>query len=332
MTDERAVDAADVVAIVRASGLAVTGAVTALDAGVSVEAWRAESDGGPLVVLVERAGLAGGERRQRAAFEARHALLAQLHPRDPRCPRPLATQADAGAADPLSGARSWAVATFVAGTPLDPDRHADAARELGVLLRALHDLPAAGHGMLADERGALRGLADDPTAGLLLRWPWLWPFDGRPLVAHPVVRAAPALVGGLAALRAPLLRWADPAIPTAVCHGDLKPNHARIDADGRLAGLIDFGDAMVAPRAWDLATFAWHAGWPAVDALLEGYEPKRLLRESLRAEAEHLVVPLVLGYFERDVRRGAPAGETGEAPRTLAFLADAVPRALRHAR
>ena len=74
----------------------------------------------------------------------------------------------------------------------------------------------------------------------------------------------------------------------------------------------------------------WGHSGERYDALLEGYESKRILRESLRAEAEHLVVPLVLGYFERDARRDAPAGV--RPPRTLTFLEEAVPRALRHAR
>jgi Ser/Thr protein kinase RdoA (MazF antagonist) len=327
-------DAGGVAAILRACGLR-PGAVAPVTGGVTAAAWRAETDAGPVAVLVERPECVEGPRRVRAAFEARHGLLARLHALDARTPRPIATNVDAGERDPLEGTLPWSVATFVDGAPLDSRRDeetsASGARPLGALLRALHGLPAEGHGMLADDRDALHGVAADPAAGLLVRWPRLWPFDGRPLVEHPIVRTAPHLVGGLAALRAPLLRWAEPGVATVVCHGDLKPEHVRVDADAALAGLIDFGDAMVAARGWDFASFAWHGGWPLLDALLEGYESKRVLREMLCAEAELLAVPLVLGYFDRDVRRRAPAAPAAR-PRTLEFLEATIPLALRHAR
>jgi len=319
-----------VTAIARACGLTPRAAAPLAD-GVSTVAWRVETGGEALVVSVERPASLAGPRRVRAAFEARASLLERLHPRDPRVPRAIVTHADVDPrADPLGGRLPWAVTSFVDGRPLGagdpparPDPRERAARELGTLLRALHALPASGWGMLADERGAPRGVAGEPAKGLLVRWPGLWPFDGRPLIAHPIAPAAPHLVGALAALREPLLRWGDPTLARAICHGDLTPTHVLSSPDGALAGLIDFGDAMVAAPAWDLAGFAWHHGWPLLSTLLEGYEPRRLRREILLAEAQQLSIALALRYYDRD----AASGRGGE--RAVRFIEETLPLAIR---
>lgn len=55
-----------------------------------------------------------------------------------------------------------------------------------------------------------------------------------------------------------------------LCHGDLKAAHILVD-DGRLAGVIDWGDALVADPWFDIARFAHRSPEPSLELLLESY-------------------------------------------------------------
>lgn len=316
----------DVAAIV----VAVTGVrperVTRLGSGVTTEGWRADTGTGPLAVLVDlpdesRPAHASGTP---AGYESRHALLERLHPLDGRVPRPLATNRSEGIEDPLGGARSWAVTELSEGEPFhEAGSPAEAARDLGGLLARLHALPVERYGMLEQTREALRGVADGLAEGILSRWPGLWPFDGAPLVAHPIVKAAPALLGELSALREQLLRYAEVDV-VAVCHLDLHGEHILV-RDGRLSGLFDFGDACIVPPAFDIASFAHHNGWPLTEALVEGYESNRIMREVRLAEAQQLAVALAL----QKVGKYTIYPDEMRMARALAFLQQTLPLALR---
>jgi aminoglycoside phosphotransferase (APT) family kinase protein len=58
----------------------------------------------------------------------------------------------------------------------------------------------------------------------------------------------------------------------SLCHGDLKLGHVLVD-DDRLAGVIDWGDAVVGDPVWDIARFAHRADASSLSLLLEGYDP-----------------------------------------------------------
>src|SRR5690606_1539689 len=178
------------------------------------------------------------------------------------------------------------------------------AREVGELLATLHATPAGGYGLLAGGEGEeLHGAAADPAAGFTSRFgSALWPFDGRPLAAHPIVQVAPHLVLQVGGLREQLLAYGEAGAATAVCHTDLNPGHVWIE-DGHLTGLIDFGDAAVLPPAMDIAYFAYVYGWGLTGPLLEGYTSNRILQEVRRAEAHQLAVFLGLQRIEKYRRR-----------------------------
>ena len=66
----------------------------------------------------------------------------------------------------------------------------------------------------------------------------------------------------------------------ALCHGDPKPDHLLVDA-GRLAGVIDWGDAVVGDPLWDIARFSHRADARSISLLLAGYDPDGTLADAL---------------------------------------------------
>lgn len=296
--------------------------------GVTAVAWRVEADHGPYCVLIglpphgpesEWPG-AGGQ------IGARTAVLTALHERDPRCPEVLGTDASEGVPDRLRR-WSWMVTTWMTGAPLESpsDMTPQMAREVGELLATLHAIPVTGHGMLRDTPEELRGASDEPGADFTSRWGQaLWPFDGRPLAAHPVIQLAPQLALQVGALREQLLAYANQGA-RALCHTDFSVGHLWAE-DGHLTGLIDFGDASVLPPAIDLALFASVYGWPMTEALLEGYAANSVLRDIRRAEAYQLAVLVALQRIEKHTR---VRPDEAKARRAVEFLEASLPLAVR---
>jgi aminoglycoside phosphotransferase (APT) family kinase protein len=153
----------------------------------------------------------------------------------------------------------------VAGGPITADH--PALRELGAGLRRLHDVKLPGFGWLAeaswDERGPV-SLPHGSWTGFLNSLTG----DARRLgsvIAAPVADAAAAAMD----VHAEALAAVEVG---ALCHGDLKPAHVRVEG-GRLTGMIDWGDAVVGDPLWDIARFAHRTDARSLASLLEGYEP-----------------------------------------------------------
>ena len=158
---------------------------------------------------------------------------------------------------------------IVAGHPALP--------EVGVGLRRLHTVRLPGFGWLAEAAWDKRGDV------ALLHRSWRSFLQGicgdarrladRYVVAAPVAEAAAAAIDAhtdaLAAVEV-----------GSLCHGDLKAAHILVEA-GRLAGVIDWGDAVVGDPLWDIARFAHRADAGSVSLLLAGYDPARALVDAL---------------------------------------------------
>ncbi|GAA5500726.1 hypothetical protein Dxin01_00451 [Deinococcus xinjiangensis] len=168
----------------------------------------------------------------------------------------------------LPSGRAYCLEGLVRGDDSEPSRAGWA--ELGQTLAALHALSHTGHGLLQDRPDALCGASQTPESGLLTRLRRVWPFDAAPLESHPLLWRAPELGPPLWALADELKAVLHSQ--TAVCHTDLHHNQL-IWRGGRLAALLDFGDATVAPPAWDSASLAFYHGWDAV--MLAGLEAGR---------------------------------------------------------
>ena len=192
--------------------------------------------------------------------------------------------ADAGCAAPAILARgrlgtddrmSAFIMRWVAGGPIVAGH--PALPEVGVGLRRLHTVRLPGFGWLAeaswDERGGFS----------LLHSSWLGFLQGicsdvRSLADSSVV-AAPVAEAAAAAIDAHADALAAVEVGS-LCHGDLKAAHILVEA-GRLAGVIDWGDAVVGDPLWDIARFAHRADAGSVSLLLAGYDPARALVDAL---------------------------------------------------
>lgn len=150
-------------------------------------------------------------------------------------------------------------------------------REVGARLRQLHEVRVPGFGCLSDaswddtgvfalRHGSWRGFLDG-VGGEVRALAGSYAVAGA--VADAAARAVDARGEALAAIEV-----------GSLCHGDLKAGHLLVDGD-RLAGVIDWGDAVVGDPVWDIARFAHRADASSVSLLLEGYDPGEMLVDDL---------------------------------------------------
>lgn len=324
-------DATAIARVAREATGETPGEVRPLGRGMTCTAWAVEAGRQEVAVLVEipREGRDAVHLDDPANLAARHALQIALREVDPEAPvpEPIACSATIDR-DPLGGRWSWQVLALATGEELDAIRHPEAVHDLGRLLATLHTLPVEGRGLLEDRTDTLRGRASTPLDGILSRWGPQWPYDGRTLLSHPIARHAPDLIGPLGELREPLLRYAEANARVGLCHTDLFGAHLLV-RDGRLAAVMDFGDAAIVPVAFDLASFAYyfaaHRGWDALDMLLDGYESRHVMRDVREAETYQLLVVLAL----QKVQKHTLSGATARLPEALEALRATLPRAVR---
>ena len=290
--------------------------------------WRVDAPGGPYCVIV---AIPPEARHQRyhdepTNYAARHAVLTALAKLDAGTARPIATAATIEGPDPTDGRWDWIVTTWTQGTPSTGAVTDTVATELGRFLATLHSIPTQGYGWLQDTATAIRGAEPERHEGILSRWyPGLWPFDGRPLIEHPLIHIAPQLITTTSQLRELLLRFEHERTEVALCHTDLNPEHILVDGD-HLGGVIDFGDAAVVPPAFDIASFAYYFGWQSTEALLEGYTNNNILRDIRRAEAQQLSIALALQKIEK---HAVAIPDEARLATAMAFLNETLPIAAR---
>jgi aminoglycoside phosphotransferase (APT) family kinase protein len=242
-----------------------------LTAGATSRVWRAQTRTDTVVIRV--AAPATGKV---ARFDAEVGLRQRLYRIDGRVAEPLASGRWKPAMPGNGTDVAWCVDRFIAGETAPrcaiPDQ---VCHDLGELLSRLHALPVVRYGLLEDRRDRLIGQEPDLVAGLLTRLQDPWPFNLLPLQRHPIATAAPDLVGRLAPLEG-TLRAVIAGREHCLSHTDLHEKQILI-AGGHLAGLLDFGDAAIGPRAWDIASFAYFHGWHLAQVLLIGLHAQRVV-------------------------------------------------------
>ena len=266
--------------------------------GSTSEVWLVETGGRPVVVR-----LAVPNAGKSVLFEAEAGLRIRLSRLDDRVALPLATHATHPHL--VSGALAWCVDSFVGGETLTRGMlPRSLCHDTGEVLAHLHSIPASGFGLLANRRDAVVGQADDLYAGLGTRLQDPWPFQPADLHAHPIADAAPQLLPRLAPYRSRLLSLFEDAACVPV-HSDLHERQLH-SIEGRLGGLLDFGDAMVAPALCDIGSFVGFHGAAQATWLLEGYTADVQRRAQLLAQAKLWGIVISLHHVSRAVTLKLP--------------------------
>lgn len=218
----------------------------------------------------------------RTGFWAEQGAL-RLVGSDPRILAPRLLASGALFPDDVEAAWPYLVTSLMPGVPwwranLTLQEQQRVARELGAQLRLVHALPPVGVATDADWAGV------DVTEGA----------RRSSLPAHLVAQAA-AYVAQLGPPERVFL------------HGDLVANHTYV-ADGRLVGIIDWGDALVSDRHYELGQIhrdIFDCDTALLRAFLQGYDwpvgpdfPHLALGHALRRQAIGLVQHVSIDLFE----------------------------------
>lgn len=270
-----------------------------ITAGATSEAWAITSSDGHLVLRIAapRAG-------ERSRYEAEFGIRQRLRALGGEVARPVATNRDVDA----GVAVDWCLDEFVEGAAAEGQLPHRACHDLGQTLAALHSLPAGGHGLLANRRDRLVGESATARDGILARLERPWPFTGASLEDHPIASEAHDLIELLEALRPALLALLDG--DGSVNHTDLHGGQLQV-SDGRLAAILDFGDAVVAPPAWDIGSFGYFFGWDQAKLLLDGYTDDPARRVELLERGRLFAVVIALHHAGRSIRLGQPERMSG---------------------
>jgi aminoglycoside phosphotransferase (APT) family kinase protein len=148
------------------------------------------------------------------------------------------------------------IAPRLGGSPVRPDEWNDEfVNDVASALAATHSIPVGRHRLSgAVERFHLARL---------------WPLDDTDLHDHPITRRLPGRVGWIESQRDAVATEAHQ--PACVVHSDLHWDHLLRTPDGRLGGLLDFGDAFAGPPAWDFACLRYYHGLDVVQRVAAAY-------------------------------------------------------------
>ena len=270
-----------------------------IGAGAQSQVWLIESDSGRYTLRI------GVPRRgERNSYESEAAIRQELVRLGAPVARPVRTSRIVVTGAP----RDWSLDEYVVGGPKRPEKlTAQEYGDIGALLSKLHDLPAEGYGLLQNRGDVLAGEWRTPQEGILSRLDRPWPFTGEPLDTHPIITERPEFFERLRAIEPAILELVEGVPRSSVLHSDLHPGQFLFH-NGRLAALIDFGEAVAGPPFWDIASFAYFFGWGGAKQMLEGYARRQVSRRSLEAEGRLFAIVLALHHAGR-------AGPLNQPPR-----------------
>lgn len=151
-------------------------------------------------------------------------------------------------------------------------------------------------GALAAEIGNLLGRVDRALAEFshpAMHRDWLWDLTGAPAVIRANLDAVlPADLPAVTHFLDRFERFAAPLfgdLPAHVIHNDANDHNLLVQANGRLSGLVDFGDSLFAPRVCEPAIAAAY--------ILLG-EPEPALPAAALVGGYHAVNPLLADELE----------------------------------
>lgn len=162
--------------------------------------------------------------------------------------------------DSISSKKRWSLDEYVAGVHPEPGiLPLDICREFGTTLAALHDIPVSQCGRPVQiNNSVILGEKLNSLDGVMQRFENPMPETWKPGFDHPVIVLKPNMASNIFAI---LKDVADIVKERnhVLCHSDL---HARqiLCADDQLNALIDFGDATILDRNWDLGSALYFHG------------------------------------------------------------------------
>lgn len=201
---------------------------------------------------------------------------------------------------------------YIEGVPvraLGRGRRSVLAREVGAALTALHAVPA-------EEARAL-GVPEIDLGEELY----------RPMVEACLPHLGPRGRAWLEERFAEFIASGGSAGATRVLvHGDLGCGHLLVDAAGGLAGVIDWGDALIADSAYDLAALLANCPPGFAERVIDAYEGPAKDDPDMRRRAAFYVdaLPIWQVHFGGDIDGGA---EREAGVRRIAARAAAATRA-----
>ncbi|WP_183091254.1 phosphotransferase enzyme family protein [Streptomyces radicis] len=218
------------------------------------------------LVATRRGGLVVKRSPRGSDAPRMQAGLLALAARDASLPLPrLLTSATTGAA--LSADGTAFVTTLCPGRPLEE-------------VTLTEDLAAA---LARHQAAVMNALADADAAALGVPDVNAWSLDSvveyEPLVdAHAPTGTADVLRAVIDDYRARVLPVRGD-LPTQVIHADVNLSNVLVADDGTVSGIIDFGDAVLAPRVYDVAVAACYL------ALAGGASDHQVVRHYLERAA-----------------------------------------------
>lgn len=195
----------------------------------------------------------------------------------------------------------WALDEFCQGAhPVRAKIAPAVSRQLGGLLRRLHELPATGYGQIRAFSECFKGRSSEPDKGMLARFESPWPFGNAPLSEHPAVQMHPFLLDFLQALEPQLISFVRDGHISAVIHTDL---HERqfLQHDNRLTAVLDFNDAIIGRCEWDFGSYLYFHGDTCLSNLLDGYTKRTEEKHLLTRQAQLAGILIALHHGNRGV-------------------------------
>jgi aminoglycoside phosphotransferase (APT) family kinase protein len=274
--------------ILAACGIAIEG-LQPLAAGAQSTVWDVRARQGRFVLRV-----AAPRHGERVRYEAEYAIRKRLHALGGRVARPIATNRDVDAGVTVD----WCLDEFAGSERPTGQLPRQACQDLGQTLALLHSLPVDGYGLLENRRDRLVGRHRDVRDGILSRLEQPWPFSGQPIERHPIATEAPDLLDAIEAMHSQLLGLLSLDRGLSVNHADLHAGQLPL-SNGRLAAVLDFGDAVAGPPSWDIGSFGYFFGWNRTVRMLEGYSEYRSTRALLIDQGRMFAIVIALHHAGR---------------------------------
>lgn len=281
--------------VIRMAGLRFV-SKTRLQSSPSSEVWFVRANRGNVVVrfLGSKNGF-----EPRIAFEA--TVRRRLHDEGIPVAKVIATSQDFSE---VTHSRPWIIDEHLLGkTHLRGKLPNGICADLANVLIHLHDIEGHGFGR-AEHCDELRGIADSIEIGLATRFDNPWPLGSLTIDQHPISQAGKRIGDRLRDFESKILEHLHDS-PSRVVHSDLHEGQM-ICCDSQLAGLIDFGDSMLADPAWDFASLYYFHGDRVLDTVISTYEPKGITRTVLAQRARLFSICIACHHATRSKRLAKP--------------------------